>query len=254
MTMVMVASVKGAPGATTTALALAATWPRPALLAELDPDGGDVRYRLNGADGEPLGREPSLLTYAGMIMEGPDVRDHLQALPGGLEVLVGLPNADDSEAVDRKWAPVGALLEATPDRDVIADCGRLHPLSPLEELFPYAAALLLVTRPTVDGVAHLRGRIEMMDDAPPIFVAVVTGPADSRSARQVQAVLDDADLPATVLGRIAYDPLGAGTLAGEWTDRLSRSWLMRSARDLGAKLAREIDRPPAETEPEDESA
>ena len=242
MALVMVASLKGAPGVTTTALALAATWPRPALLAELDPDGGDIRYRLDGADGRPLDRDPGLLSYAGGIMEGPDVRDHLQTLPGGLELLVGLPSGDDSEALDRRWAPVGALLRTVPDRDVIADCGRIHPLSPTEELFPYASALLLVTRPTVDGVAHLRARVEAMDDAPPVYVAVVTGPADSRSARQVQAVLDDAELPATVLGCVAYDPLGAGALAGEWTDRLSRSWLMRSSRDLAAELAREIDR------------
>jgi hypothetical protein len=253
MAMFMVASLKGAPGATTTALALAATWPRPALLAELDPDGGDVRYRLTAAGGEPLDRSPGLLSYAEAIMEGPDVREHLQQLPGGLEVLIGLPSGDDSEALDRRWAPVGALLESTPDRDVIADCGRIHPLSPAEELFPYAAALLLVTRPTVDGVAHLRARVEAMDDAPPIYVAVVTGQADSRSARQVQAVLDDADLPANVLGRIAYDPIGAGTLAGEWTDRLSRSWLMRSARDIGSRMVRDVERVP-EPEPQDEPA
>lgn len=253
MSLVMVASVKGAPGATTAALALTATWPRPAMLAELDPDGGDIRYRLAGANGEALSEEPGLHTFASHVMEGPDVLDYVQNLPGGLEVLVGLPTAEHSEIVDRRWAPVGALLEATPGRDVVADCGRLHPLSPAEELFPYAAALLLVTRPTVDGVAHLRARIEAMDDAPPIFVAVVTGQADNRSMRQVQGVLDDADLPAVVLGRIAYDPFGAGTLAGEWTDRLSRSWLMRSARDIAGKLAREIGRQ-AGDEPEDESA
>jgi MinD-like ATPase involved in chromosome partitioning or flagellar assembly len=250
MTMVMVASVKGAPGATTTALAMAATWPRPALLAELDPDGGDMRYRLDGDEGEPLDPEPGLLTFASVIMDGPDVRDHLQVLPGGLEVLVGLPSGDASEALDRRWAAVGALLEATPGRDVIADCGRLHPLSPLEELFPYADCLVLVTRPTVDGVAHLRARIEAMDDAPPVYVVVVTGSADARSARQVQAVLDHADLPTTVLGRIAYDPVAAGTLAGEWSDRLSRSWLMRSARDVSAQLLRGIDNPAAGSESE----
>lgn len=253
MALVMVGSLKGAPGVTTTALALAATWPRPALLAELDPDGGDIRYRLDAADGRPFDRDPGLLTYAGEIMEGPDVRDHVQELPGGLELLLGLPGGDDSEALHRRWAPVGALLSATPDRDVVADCGRIHPLSPAEELFPYASALLLVTRPTVDGVAHLRARVEAMDDAPPIYVAVVTGPADSRSTRQVQVVLDDAELPATVLGRIAYDPLGAGALAGEWTDRLSRSWLMRSCRDLAADLARETARAAADAV-EDEPA
>ena len=251
MSLVMVASVKGAPGATTAALALAATWPRPAVLAELDPDGGDLRYRLDAADGRPLEPQHGLLGFAADVMEAPDVLDHLQQLPGGLEVLVGLPTADDSEAVHRRWAPVGALLEATPGRDVIADCGRMHPLNPTEELFPYASALLLVTRPTVDGVGHLCARIEAMDDAPPVYVAVVTGQADTRAVRQVQGALDDAGAPATVLGRIAYDPVAAGTLAGEWTDRLSRSWLMRSARDLTGALVRELDRA---DEPESEPA
>lgn len=253
MSLVMVASVKGAPGVTTTALALAATWSRPVLLAELDPDGGDIRYRLNASDGEPLDEEPGLHTFAAAVMDGPDVHDFTQELPGGLELLVGLPSAEYSERVERRWAPIGALLEVVAGRDVIADCGRLTPISPAEELFPYASALLLVTRPTVDGVAHLRARIEAMDDAPPIFVAIVTGHADSRSARQVQGILDEAELPATVVGRIAYDPLGAGTLAGEWTDRLSRSWLMRSARDLAGTLGREIDRA-VEHEAEDASA
>ncbi len=242
MSLIMVASVKGSPGATTAALALAATWPRPVLLAELDPDGGDIRYRLDASDGEPLDAEPGLHTFAAAVMEGPDVRDFTQELRGGLEVLVGLPTAEHSEQVERRWASVGALLEATDARDVVADCGRLTPISPIEELFPYAAALLLVTRPTVDGVAHLRARIEAMDDAPPVFVAVVTGQSDNRSPRQVQDILDDAELPATVLGRIAYDPIGAGTLAGEWSDRLSRSLLMRSARDVAGKLVREADR------------
>ncbi len=250
MSLFMVASVKGSPGATTAALALAATWPRPAMLAELDPDGGDIRYRLTASDGEALDEEPALHTFAAQVMQGPDVRDFVQELPGGLEVLLGLPTAEHSEQIERRWAPVGALLEAATGRDVVGDCGRLHPLSPTEELFPYAAALLLVTRPTVDGVAHLRARIEAMDDAPPIYVAVVTGHADSRSTRQVQEVLDDAGLPASVLGRIAYDPFGAGTLAGEWTDRLSRSWLMRSARDIAGKLIREVDRQDAGAEDE----
>ena len=81
----------------------------------------------------------------------------------------------------------------------------------------------------------------------------MTGPADSKSVNKVQAVLDHAELPATVLGKIAYDPLGAGTLAGEWTEKLSRSWLMRSARDLGGKLVRDLDRIAAE-DAESESA
>ena len=41
MPLIVVASDKGSPGVTTTAITLAAVWPRRALLAELDPSGGD---------------------------------------------------------------------------------------------------------------------------------------------------------------------------------------------------------------------
>ena len=40
--LIALCSVKGAPGVTTSALALALSWPRPVVLAELDPAGGDV--------------------------------------------------------------------------------------------------------------------------------------------------------------------------------------------------------------------
>ena len=42
--LIAVVSSKGSPGATTTSLALTLAWPRPALLAELDPRGGDILW------------------------------------------------------------------------------------------------------------------------------------------------------------------------------------------------------------------
>lgn len=246
MALVAIASVKGAPGASTTALSLAATWPRRALLAELDPDGGDLRYRLRAETGEPLDADRGLVGYAAGVVDGADVLDHVQAVPGGLQVLLGVSSATETDSVHGRWASIGALLDTVPDADVLADCGRLHPYTPIEELLPYAAALLVVTRPTVDAVAHLRSRLQTLRVELPTFVAVVTGVADRRSPREVQAVLDEAGLdgagaPVTVLGRIAYDPAGAGTLAGEWSGKLNSSALMRSARELGHQLVRELD-------------
>ena len=48
MSLVALVSAKGSPGVTTTALALAGTWPenRRVLLAELDPAGGDLAPRF----------------------------------------------------------------------------------------------------------------------------------------------------------------------------------------------------------------
>lgn len=244
MALLAVASVKGAPGASTIALGLTATWPRRALLAELDPDGGDLRYRLRGEDGAPLDAGLGLVGYAAGVIDGADVFDHVQSVPGGLQVLLGVSSSTETEAVHGRWASIGALLDTVPDTDVIADCGRLHPYTPIEDLLPYASALLVATRPTVDAVGHLRSRLRTLRVELPVFVAVVTGVADRRSQREVQIVLDECGsdgVSATVLGRIAYDPVGAGTLAGEWSGTLSSSPLMRSSRELGHRLVREID-------------
>src|SRR3982074_1468642 len=54
MALIAIASDKGAPGVTTAALALAAVWPRPVLLAECDPAGGDLVYRFPAVGGGPL--------------------------------------------------------------------------------------------------------------------------------------------------------------------------------------------------------
>lgn len=40
-------AAKGGPGVTTAAVALAAVWPRSAIVAECDPSGGDLALRLN---------------------------------------------------------------------------------------------------------------------------------------------------------------------------------------------------------------
>ena len=42
MAMFALISPGGAPGVTTTALAIALTWPWPVIVAECDPGGGDI--------------------------------------------------------------------------------------------------------------------------------------------------------------------------------------------------------------------
>jgi hypothetical protein len=50
-------------------------------------------------------------------------------------------------------------------------------------------------------------------------------------------VLRRANVPATVIGRVAYDTQGAGMLTGEWLGRLDKSLLVRSAREIAGRLA-----------------
>src|SRR5215471_9801511 len=122
MPLIAVASCKGAPGATTAALALGAVWPRSVLVAELDPFGGDLAARFN------LFVTPGLVTLAAAAGTGEaSVADHCQQLPGGLPVLAG-PESWQQAAV--AVPAVVALLASLPDVDVVADCGRLVPGSP----------------------------------------------------------------------------------------------------------------------------
>lgn len=254
MALVVLASDKGSPGVTTTAVTLAAVWPRRALLAELDPSGGDVALRLRGPRGAPLSPEVGLISLAVGVRRGSQpqqVFEHVQRLDGGLEVIVGLSTGEQGSGLTGLWGPVGELLDRAPGVDVIADCGRLYPGSPAVDVLAHAGAVVLVTRPTIDAVAHLRARVSAVlrelerrpGRRPPLSVLVVTSPRDDASPRQIDLVLRQAGLPASVLGRIALDPKGAGMLGGDWVGRLDRSLLVRSAREVAGQLAQRLAAP-----------
>jgi len=250
--LVVLAADKGSPGVTTAALTMAAVWPRRALLAELDPSGGDVALRLRGARGVPLSPETGLISLAVGVRRGAQpqqVFEHVQRLDGGLEVIVGLAAAEQAGGLAGMWAPVGELLDRVPGVDVVADCGRLYPGSPAAEVLPHASAIVLITRPTIDAVAHLRTRaatvlreldLQRPGGRPPMSCVVVTSPRDDTSPKQIDQVLREAGLPVTVLGRIALDPKGAGMLSGEWVGRLDKSLLVRSTREVVTRLAQRL--------------
>ena len=253
MALVVVAADKGSPGVTTAALTMAAVWPRRALLAELDPSGGDVALRLRGPRGAPLSPETGLISLAVGVRRGAQpqqVFEHVQRLDGGLEVIVGLSTGEQGSGLTGLWSPIGELLDQAPGIDVVADCGRLYPGSPAVDVLGHASAVVLVTRPSIDAVAHLRARaahvlreLDRRAGGVPVYCVVVTNPRDDTSPKQIHAVLSQAGLPVTVLGRIALDPKGAGMLSGEWVGRLDRSLLVRSTREVAGRLAQRLATP-----------
>src|SRR5581483_7650817 len=86
MALIAVTADKGAPGVTTASVALAAVWPRPVLLAEADPAGGDLMYRLPAASGGQLDPGRGLLSLAVAVRRGLEpgqVWEHTQKLQGG---------------------------------------------------------------------------------------------------------------------------------------------------------------------------
>lgn len=271
--LIVVAADKGAPGVTTSCLALALGWPRPVLLAECDPAGADLPWRLTGSDGRPLVQGKGLVSLAtstrglgggardgggGLDGPGPSVWDHVQHLDGGLPVLVGPPAPEQAEAMGSAWATVADLLAGVEDADVIVDCGRLlSRSSPAAALLQCADLVALITRATVSGVAHTRrgltGIARLLNEAPAsrsgsgldrLAVVVVADPSTPGRRRAQQRQVDDVlaqapglqDVP--VLGVLAYDPRAAAALSGHPTPgrRLDRSALLSSAAGVAAGI------------------
>jgi MinD-like ATPase involved in chromosome partitioning or flagellar assembly len=248
MALIAIASDKGAPGVTTAALALAAVWPRPVLLAECDPAGGDLVYRFPAADGGHLDPRRGVLSLAVVARRGmqpQQVWEHTQKLPGGLDVLAGVTNAEQGAGLSLLWGPIGKILAALPQADVIADCGRLGADGPLYDLLAEATTVVLVTKVHVADVIRLRDRAAAFAAAAASrgrrgFGVGVVGVADHKKFRaalgEVQQVLGQANARATVLGGIAHDVKGADLLGGEWGGNLDRTLLIKTAREVAQHL------------------
>ncbi|MFC4057954.1 hypothetical protein ACFOWE_06590 [Planomonospora corallina] len=243
MALIVLAADKGAPGVTTAATALGAVWPRPVLLAECDPAGGDIAYRLPAADGGVLNPGRGLLTLGATARRGLTsalIHEHTQKIVGGLDVLAGLTHGEQAAGLTWLWGPLGRALAALPGADVLADCGRLGGHPELGELIAEAELAVLFTRGSLDHVAHLRERLHVMPKGVRAGVVVIADP------RQYRGTIDDVRRIVTATGRdvsfvagLAHDPKGAELLRGQWGGRLDRSLLIRTARELAGRLAAE---------------
>ncbi|MFC8661589.1 MULTISPECIES: hypothetical protein [Streptomyces] len=258
MALIALAADKGSPGVTTAAVALAAVWPRRVLLAETDPAGGDLVYRSAAAHGGPLNPNTGMLSIAATARRGlvPDqLWDHVQPLSGGLEVLVGLGNAEQAAGLAGLWPTLGRAFAQLADSphapaDVIADCGRISGDTPAVEMFSQAALVLLISRTEPEAIARVRDRAAALGaklhggargaaalGTPLIGVVLITDPSESgKLVHQVNDMLVAAQTGARVVGTIAEDPAGADQLAGRRRGRLDKSLLIRSARKVTSDL------------------
>ncbi|MDF4250760.1 hypothetical protein [Streptomyces sp. WMMB303] len=260
MALIALAADKGAPGVTTTAVALSAVWPRRALLAEMDTAGGDLVYRSPAADGRPLDPNTGLLSLAATARRGlaaEQLWDHTQRLSGGLEVLVGLGSAEQSAGLAGQWDTVGrafAHLAESPHpqlaADVIADCGRIGPEAASVALLPHAALVLLVARDEPEQIARVRDRALALTArlhgaghaagplAQPLLgvLLVARTQGAGKVAGQVNDMLVASRAGARVVGVLAHDALGAEQLAGRRRGRVERSLLVRSVRKIATDL------------------
>jgi hypothetical protein len=254
MALIAVAADKGAPGVTTAALALASVWPGPVLLAECDPAGGDLAFRFPAADGRQLDPRSGLLSLAvagRRDYQQQQVWPHTQKIHGGLDVLLGVTNAEQGAGLSMLWGPLGKMLAALPDVDVIADCGRLGPDGPCYDLLAEADSVLLVTRPDLGDVIRLRDRAAVVvatigrrgRGAFAVDLLTIAEPQRLKNAEaEIAHALAQAGVPVRLSCGLANDRKGAELLSGAWGGKLDKSLLIRTAREVAAELA--AHRPP----------
>jgi hypothetical protein len=257
MALIALAADKGSPGVTTSAVALAAVWPRRAFYAECDAHGGDLVYRMPAEHGGPLDPNRGLVSLAVEARRGFDAAvlpRHTQRLNGGLEVMLGLGNADQAHGMAGLWTPLGRAFDRYADlpygADVIADCGRIGPDSPTIELLAQSALVLLIARTEAESIAHVRDRANSLSARlhatqgtsvsiarPPIGIVLIAAPGTARQvAKQVGDLLAATTAGAEVLGVIAHDTAGAHALSGRSRARVDKAMLTRSARELAVNL------------------
>lgn len=237
--LVAIGSVKGSPGATTAAVALAARWPageEPTVI-ECDPAGGDLLVRFE------LEAYPGVVSLAAAARRGSEadlLRRHTQRLPGGLPVVVGAVGGEQAKAALAVLASSGGVdvlcRAAAGDRAVVlADCGRLQSGSPALPVAQAADALLLVVRSTAEELAHVAAllptAVGWCRSVRLLLVGDGYGPAEV--ARE---------LGVPVAGRLPADARGAAALAGNSGSRHgpARSALGRAAAEVAVAVRREI--------------
>lgn len=256
--LIAVVSSKNSPGATTTALALTLAWPRPALLAELDPRGGDILWGYGR--GQNVGG-------AGLLRLQLTSRSHSPAESVWSEVIeLPVPAPVKTPGVDGRrwwlpglteprqvgtvnWALVVRMLRAVDDgADVVADCGSVYgnPERAPRAAWAGADLVVLTVRPTLAGVHAARNAAQILREdlmtsglGPDRLVSVVVGCAYGYPLSQVVDELQDC---APVLGDLPYDPDAADTLGGlrDQRPRFARSSLLRHAGKVAALIGSRV--------------
>lgn len=253
MGLLAVASAKGSPGATTTALLFGALWPRPVIMGECDPHGGDVAARLPAENGGVIDPDRGLLSLgaAGRKMLRPElVAEHTQRISGGLDVLVGVRMPEQSAGLAQQWGQLGPIFGAIPGYDVIADMGRLGATTPQNVMLTSATDLVMVCDTRPSNVVHMRERILALQpvlqsessSGTRIHIAVVADAKRRQAVREIGEAMRRAAAAVAEVYHVAHDPKGAGFFAGEISGRPDRTPLVKSALPVVARLA-------ADTEP-----
>jgi hypothetical protein len=231
MRTVAIASAKGAPGVTTTALLLASRI-EGAVVVEADPDGSSLAVRYG------LGREPGLTTLAAATSRDSEVwREHAQDA-GGVAVLVGPDAAGTAGSLWKMAGDTIAARLARADGVAVVDVGRYRGPAPMLRV---ADLVLVAVNPVADQLVALSHRMSELRSTTSGDISVLLVGAGPYTALNVEA-----DLGVDVIAHLPHDPTAAETLrVGGVRGRLGRSRLARASTDLASLIQHRLAGDPA---------
>jgi hypothetical protein len=243
MAIVTLASGSGAPGVTTTVLALALTWPRPVLLIEADPTGASAI-----SAGWFRGRPPhnrGLVNLAMAHRQGDiteSIRDVTLHIEGStVDVVAGIRSPAQAPTIASIWEPLSTALHGMErlGTDVLVDAGRLGLVGAPMPLLRASDAVLLTTRATIPAVAGARGwATTLKEDFAGLGLTqnlglAIVGDGRPYQARELSKLLG---LPA--VATLAWDPVNAETfsIGRDHKRGLERGSLARSVRAAASAI------------------
>lgn len=242
MTLVCMASTRGAPGATTLAALLAWAWPGEAhrYVLEADPAGGVLAARWHEAAG--LTWEPGILELSAsrQVIDAEALTLHAQPLGHGVSVAPARPVGVQVEAALSNLGARGAEALTDPSCGVvIADLGRIVVATSTLPLARASTLTCLVFRPQLEQVQTVLNTVSHLQ-AEGVEVGLVSiggrpyRPAEVAERAGVEFVAEIPD-----------DPRSARSFAQQglaWRG-LKRSPLGRATRAVAAELAARCDSP-----------
>jgi hypothetical protein len=251
MSVIALISSRGAPGVTTTALALALVWPRPTVLVEADVSGSSsvgAGY-LRGSLDPNRGLINLAVAHRAGSLSPDSVRKQAVTLTDDDSRLLvpALANADQVGSMTPDlWERLGGVLLAV-DRagtDVIVDAGRLGAIGGPDSLLRQVHTVLLVMRTSLDAVVSARARIgwlrglvaESATGAEGLGLLLVGEGRPYRAGEVAKAV------GAPVVATVSHDEPNAHVLSHGVPRgrRFDTSPLVRSARSAADEIQRAV--------------
>ena len=173
MSVIALLSAKASPGVSTTVAALATQWPGPVLVADADPQGGDLLAGWAGpwwGDGS-LTAQRSVVSFATATrhldaVPAASLAGHVQPVPElpQVRLLAGVRDRAQADALGTAgWRRLAYAIRDVSDDgepDVLIDLGRHQPEATPWVLAEQADLVLLALRPTL---RHLRASLPLAE-------------------------------------------------------------------------------------------